>query len=176
VFSEARIVDACKVAADFFSQDPVVNEPALTLEFWRQIGVAAVCGAAIGMERQLRGKAMGVRTGLLICVATSMFASMGAAVVGTQGDPSRMIGQIAVGIGFLDGGAIINQGMTVHGLTSAAIIWLLAAVGSMVGLGLHWTPLLVTMAVLVAIAALDQLERRIPWLRRGDHAPPDLRE
>jgi putative Mg2+ transporter-C (MgtC) family protein len=150
-----------------------MNDPALTLEFWRQIGLAAVCGAAIGLERQLRGKAMGVRTGLLICVATSMFASMGAAVVGTQGDPTRMIGQIAVGIGFLGGGAIINQGTTVHGLTSAAIIWLLAAIGSMVGLGLIWTPLLVTMALLLVIFALDQLERRIPWLSRGDHAPPD---
>ena len=81
-----------------------MNDPALTLDFWRQIGLAAVCGAAIGLERQLHGKAMGVRTGLLICVATSMFASMGAAVVGTQGDPTRMIGQIAVGIGFLGGG------------------------------------------------------------------------
>lgn len=153
-----------------------MDEPALTLEFWRQIGIAAVCGAAIGMERQLRGKAMGVRTGVLICVATSMFASMGAAVVGTQGDPTRMIGQIAVGIGFLGGGAIINQGVTVHGLTSAAIIWLLAAIGSMVGLGLYWTPLLVTAALLLAIVVLDQLETRIPWLSRGDHAPSKLPE
>jgi len=122
------------------------------------------------MERQLRGKAMGVRTGILICVATSMFAYIGAAVVGTQGDPSRMIGQVAVGVGFLGGGAIINEGMTVHGLTSAAIIWLLAAIGSMVGLGLFWTPLFITIALLLVIVALDQLERRIPWLSRGAHA------
>jgi putative Mg2+ transporter-C (MgtC) family protein len=87
-----------------------------------------------------------------------------------------MIGQIAVGIGFLGGGAIINQGMTVHGLTSAAIIWLLAAIGSMVGLGLYWTPLLLTMALLFAIVVLDQVERRIPWLSQGDHAPPKLPE
>jgi len=154
----------------------IMNDPAFTLEFWRQIGLAVVCGAAIGMERQLRGKAMGVRTGILICVATSMFAYMGAAVVGSQGDPSRMIGQVAVGVGFLGGGAIINQGMTVHGLTSAAIIWLLAAIGSMVGLGLFWAPLFVTIALLLVIVALDQLERHIPWLSRGAHSsesPPD---
>jgi len=153
-----------------------MNDPALTLEFWRQIGIAALCGAAIGMERQRRGKAMGLRTGLLICVATSLFASMGVAVVGTQGDPTRIIGQIATGIGFLGGGAIINQGITVHGLTSAALIWLLAAIGSMVGLGLVWAPLLVTMALLLLITALDHLEQRIPWLSRGDHVPPHKSE
>ncbi len=147
-----------------------MTDPAFTLEFWLQIGLAAACGAAIGMERQLHGKAMGVRTGLLVCVATAIFAYMGAAIVGTQGDPTRMIGQIAVGVGFLGGGAIINEGMTVHGLTTAAIIWLLAALGSMIGLGLFWTPLFVTIALLFVIAAIDQLERRIPWLSRGAHA------
>lgn len=150
-----------------------MKDPALTIEFWRQIAIAAVCGGVVGLERQLSGKPMGVRTGAIICVATAVFVLFGAPLAGSHGDPSRIIGQVVVGIGFLGAGVIFNRGDTVQGLTSASLIWLLGAIGSAAGLGLVWAPLLLTAAGAISVAGLDRLERHIPALRRGAHAPDE---
>lgn len=151
-----------------------MDELALSIDFWRQVAIAAVCGAAVGLERQLHGKPMGVRTGMLTCVATAMFVLFGTRLADSHGDPSRVIGQVVVGIGFLGAGVIFNRGDTVQGLTSASLIWLLGALGSAAGLGLVWTPLLVTTAAVFAVAGLERLERHIPALRQGAHDPEKL--
>ncbi|TFH30930.1 MAG: MgtC/SapB family protein, partial [Myxococcales bacterium] len=92
-----------------------MDELALSIDFWRQVAIAAVCGCAVGLERQLHGKPMGVRTGMLICVATALFVLFGTGLAGSHGDPSRVIGQVVVGIGFLGAGVIFNRGNTVQG-------------------------------------------------------------
>lgn len=151
-----------------------MDELALSIDFWRQVAIAAVCGCAVGLERQLHGKPMGVRTGMLICVATALFVLFGTGLAGSHGDPSRVIGQVVVGIGFLGAGVIFNRGNTVQGMTSASLIWLLGALGSAAGLGLVWTPLLLTTAAVLAVAGLERLERYVPALRRGAHSPGEL--
>jgi putative Mg2+ transporter-C (MgtC) family protein len=147
-----------------------MDDPALSILLWRQVAIAAVCGGAVGLERQLRGKAMGIRTGALICTATALFVLFGTQLAGSQGDPSRIIGQVVVGIGFLGAGVIFNRGPIVQGLTSASLIWLLGAIGSAAGLGWIWTPLLLTVAAVIVATGLDRIERHIPALRRGAHA------
>jgi putative Mg2+ transporter-C (MgtC) family protein len=151
-----------------------MDDIALSIDFWRQVAIAAACGGSVGLERQLHGKPMGVRTGMLICVATALFVLFGTHLAGSQGDPSRVIGQVVVGIGFLGAGVIFNRGDTVQGLTSASLIWLLGALGSAAGLGLVWTPLLLTTAAILAVAGLERLAHHVPALRRGAHAPGEL--
>ncbi len=147
-----------------------MDDAALNIDLWRQVAIAAVCGAAIGLERQLRGKPMGVRTGILICAATSLFVLFGTQLADLQGDPSRIIGQVVVGIGFLGAGVIFNRGPTVQGLTTASLIWLLGAIGSAAGLGVVWTPLLLSAAAVAVVAGLERVERYVPALRQGAHA------
>src|SRR6185437_14794231 len=98
-----------------------------TRVFWQHLGTALLCGGLIGIERQLRGKAAGIRTSILICLGTSIDAP--------HVDPTRVLAQITSGIGFLGGGVILARKGLITGVTSAAVIWVLAALGAMIGLG-----------------------------------------
>jgi putative Mg2+ transporter-C (MgtC) family protein len=77
--------------------------------FWSPLGVAILCGTLIGLERQLRGKAVGIRTSILICVATEMFVRLGAILGGEHTDPTRILGQVVTGVGFLGAGVILAR-------------------------------------------------------------------
>src|SRR5215216_4303427 len=112
--------------------DPLDPE---TSAFWLRLGTAIVCGGIIGLERQLRGKAAGIRTSILICLGTQVFVGLGASFTGERVDPTRVLAQVVTGIGFLGGGVILAREGAVIGVTSAAVIWVLAALGSMIGLG-----------------------------------------
>ena len=137
--------------------------------FWETVGSAVLCGAIIGIERQLHGKPVGVRTSILICLSTAVFIHLGASSVGEAGDPTRVLGQLVTGVGFLGAGVMIARDGIVSGVTTAAVIWALAAIGAAIGLG-HVlgaiTLSLVTVAVLVGIG---MLESSIRWLHRGVH-------
>jgi putative Mg2+ transporter-C (MgtC) family protein len=91
------------------------------------------------------------------------------------GDPTRMPGQIVVGVGFLGAGVIMHRRRTVSGLTSASVVWLLAAIGMLAGLGAHDAALAITGVVLACVVVLGRLEARLPWLHRGAHAHKDPR-
>src|SRR5918992_3632699 len=106
-----------------------------SVEFWLRLGTAIFCGGIIGLERQLRGKAAGMRTSILICLGTELFVGLGASFAGDRVDPTRVLGQVVTGIGFLGGGVILSRGGALVGGTSAAVIWVLAALGSLIGLG-----------------------------------------
>lgn len=102
-------------------------------------------GAIIGLERELVGKEAGVRTAMLVAVGSAIFAMISIAipsVVGLSGEelrgilPDRVVSNIVVGIGFLGAGIIIKTGEHVRGLTTAAVVWFTAAIGTLVGLGL----------------------------------------
>ena len=112
---------------------------AVLLPFLVRCGAAAICGGIIGLERELHHKPAGLRTNILICVGAAMYMVIGLLLVhanreaGT--DVSRIAAQVVTGIGFLGAGCIIQSGDHVTGLTSAATIWVSAAIGIMAGAG-----------------------------------------
>lgn len=138
--------------------------------FWGRVTVAVGCGAAIGIERQLRGKPAGIRTSILICLGTHLFVSLGASYPALQADPTRVLGQVVTGIGFLGAGVILTRGNIVVGVTSAAVVWLLAAIGAAVALGFETGAMAVTGVTLGVLLGVQYLEQTFTALRRGVHA------
>jgi putative Mg2+ transporter-C (MgtC) family protein len=135
--------------------------------FWLRLGAAVFCGGIIGLERQLRGKPAGIRTSILICLGTELFVTLGAYQMSDRVDPTRVLAQVVTGIGFLGGGVILSREGLVVGVTSAAVIWMLAAIGSLIGLGRLQAALflaLVTVAILLGVELLESIFLR---LRRG---------
>jgi putative Mg2+ transporter-C (MgtC) family protein len=132
--------------------------------FWFRLGAAVLCGGIIGLERQLRGKAAGIRTSILICLGTELFVSLGASFGGERVDPTRVLGQVVTGIGFLGGGVILAREGLVVGVTSAAVIWVLAALGSLIGMGHLAAAIiltLVTVGLLLGVELLESIFRRL---------------
>jgi|SRR5919107_1734904 putative Mg2+ transporter-C (MgtC) family protein len=133
-------------------------------EFWLRLGTAILCGGIVGLERQLRGKAAGIRTSILICMGTHLFVSLGSSFGGERVDPTRVLAQVVTGIGFVGGGVILARDGAVIGVTSAAVIWVLAALGSLIGLG-HLTAAivltLVTVGLLLGVELLESMFRRL---------------
>ncbi len=147
-----------------------VTIPALdpeTREFWQHLGTAILCGAIIGVERQLRGKAAGIRTSILICLGTAIFVALGASMAPAQADPTRVLAQVVSGIGFLGGGVILSRKGLITGVTSAAVIWVLAALGSMIGLGYLRAALVLTLVTLGVLLGVELLESAFRRLRQG---------
>lgn len=136
--------------------------------FWTRLGAAIVCGAAIGIERQLRGKASGVRTCILVCLGTEVFVALGASFYGPQTDPTRVLGQVITGIGFLGAGVILARDGRVLGVTSAAVIWMLAALGAVIAFGHVATALVLTLVTLGVLIGVEALETGWTKLRKGD--------
>src|SRR5262245_32484455 len=133
--------------------------------------LALVLGGLIGMERTLHGRAAGFRTHALVCLASAllMIAAvhqgrwMGANAIGTiTTDPTRTAQGIMTGIGFLGAGVIFKEGLTVRGLTTAASIWITAAIGILVGIGFYFAAVLGAAATLVVLALFLALELRMP--------------
>jgi putative Mg2+ transporter-C (MgtC) family protein len=121
--------------------------------------LAVVLGGLIGLQRQFRHKAAGLRTNVLICFGAAMFT-----VISTQmasklgGEPTRIAAQIISGIGFLGAGTILHSQGSVVGLTSAATIFVTASVGMASGAGLYSTAIFATVIVLIALVGLGKLE------------------
>lgn len=128
--------------------------------------LAGACGGLIGVERELRGKAAGFRTNVLISLGAAVFMIVSMRVVGlaggpAAGDPSRIAAQVVTGVGFLGAGAIIQSGGHVHGMTSAAMIWVVAAVGMAAGAGFAWLAGIATALTLLTTSLLREFERRV---------------
>ena len=124
--------------------------------------LAAVLGGAVGLERELAGKPAGLRTNLLIAMGAALFTHVSLAIpaVTGSGDPARIAAQVVAGVGFLGAGTIIHARHAVHGLTSAATVWVVAGLGVAVGAGAEHDAVLATLIVLVALTALRAVERR----------------
>jgi putative Mg2+ transporter-C (MgtC) family protein len=142
-----------------------------------RLAVAACLGAAVGIEREIREREAGLRTHLLVCVGSALFTivsaygfneflASGQSVV--RADPSRVAAQIVTGIGFLGAGAIIRQGLSVRGLTTAATLWVVAAIGMAVGAGYYSGAILATGIVLVALWPLRIFAYRVLQRVRPD--------
>jgi len=105
----------------------------LRLEELYGILLAILFGGVIGIERELKGKAAGLRTQILICMGATLFTQLSLALAGASPDKSRVAGQIVTGVGFLGAGTILHGKGNITGLTSAATIWLVAAIGTAIG-------------------------------------------
>jgi putative Mg2+ transporter-C (MgtC) family protein len=142
--------------------------------------VAAALGAAVGLERELREREAGLRTHMLVSVGSALFTLAsaygfhdflvdGGSIV--RADPTRIAAQIVTGIGFIGAGAIIRQGLTVRGVTTAATLWVVAAIGLAAGAGYYDAAIVTTAIVVISlwplrIAAYRVLERIRPEERR----------
>ncbi len=138
---------------------------------------AVLAGGVIGFEREYRGRAAGIRTHILVCLTSTIL--MLAAVhqvdwmVGTPRDviridPVRMAHGVLTGVGFLCGGVIFREGFSVRGLTTAASLWITAALGILYGIGLHGLALVGTIATLIVLGGLRLIDGRLPRQRHVD--------
>jgi len=144
-----------------------------SLPLWQTIGAAVLCGGIVGAERQLRGKAAGVRTSILICLGTSIFLHLGGAIEGVQADPTRVLGQLVTGIGFLGAGVMFSREGVVTGVTTAAVIWMLAAIGATIGLGHFHGAIALALVTVLILVGVEFLEARIRAFTRGVHRRDD---
>ena len=132
----------------------------------KRLLMASGMGAAVGLEREWRHKDSGLRTNILICMGSALFTIMSVVIAGDN-SPNR--GQIASnivqGIGFLGAGLILHTKNRVLGLTSAATVWVVAAIGITCGAGLYIVALLATVLVLISLQIIGVLEGRLGWKR-----------
>jgi putative Mg2+ transporter-C (MgtC) family protein len=135
--------------------------------------LSVILGGAIGLERELKGKPAGLRTNILICMGATLLTdvSLSIGVVGNArvGDPARLAAQIVSGVGFLGAGTIMQSSGMVTGLTSAATIWVVAAIGIAVGSGNYVGAAGAGALVTVVLAWLGRVEHRIKRFRRVVH-------
>ncbi len=136
---------------------------------WEALLCCFLSGIIVGLERQLRGKPVGMRTSALICIGTYIFIAITRHISTDITDPSRIIGQVITGIGFLGAGVILaRQGMIV-GVTSASAIWVLAAIGVVIGVGFPWLGVKMAILAVFVLVGVDSLESRFEPLQRGVH-------
>jgi putative Mg2+ transporter-C (MgtC) family protein len=125
---------------------------AIEVEMVLRLLLAASLGAVIGYQRERAGKPVGLRTHILICVGAALFTIASLYGFGASADPARIAAGIVVGIGFIGAGAIIRRGEgIVAGLTTAATIWAVAAIGLAAGAGLYLVSAVTTIVILIVL-------------------------
>lgn len=112
-----------------------------------QVIYSIILGFLIGLERESSGKDIGIRTSSLISLGSTLFCLISSAL--TQGDPTRIVGQVITGVGFIGAGLIFRSENNIHGLTTATTIWCTAAVGALVGIGLNQIAFVGMLAVII---------------------------
>ena len=125
---------------------------------WQGIATSLLCGTIVGAERQMRGKPVGIRTATLITLGTYAFIVCALSIRSEMTDPSRIIGQVITGIGFLGAGVMLTRRGVVFGVTSAATIWCMASVGVSIAIGELATAIKLSVVVVVVLAGVDFLE------------------
>ncbi|MDQ2665994.1 MAG: MgtC/SapB family protein [Gemmatimonadota bacterium] len=140
----------------------------LRLDLLVKLGLAVLLGGIIGFEREVAGKPAGLRTNILICMGAALLmdVSIRIGIVNgvRMGDPGRIAAQIVSGVGFLGAGTIMQSQGMVTGLTSAATIWVVAAIGMSVGAGYYVEGIGAGLLVTFVLAGLGKLEH---WVRRA---------
>jgi putative Mg2+ transporter-C (MgtC) family protein len=120
--------------------------------------VAAALGAVLGVEREFRHKAAGLRTNILIAVGSALFTIVSIRMGQAAGSADRIAAQIVTGVGFLGGGAILRSGTSVRGMTTAAAIWVNAAIGMAAGTGELKIAAVATFTTLLVLVGLPPIE------------------
>jgi putative Mg2+ transporter-C (MgtC) family protein len=150
--------------------DWAIFPKAITASLLVRLAASAILGGLIGLERDVHGRAAGLRTNMLVSMGSALFmiisltvavryAASGTAESGLRVDPSRIAAQIIAGIGFIGAGAIIKEGINVRGLTTSACLWVSAGIGMACGAGLFELALVVTAIGLFTLIAVNRLER-----------------
>lgn len=138
---------------------------------------AVIAGGFIGLERSLNGRPAGFRTHSLVCMSSALLMLLtvfqwellkNAPIETIRVDPTRMAQGIMTGIGFLGAGVIMKDRYTVRGLTTAASIWMTAALGILIGMGFYWAAVLATILALGTLSTFRILERRLPSIHYGN--------
>ena len=157
-----------------------MSDPLPTLglgELILRISIAGALGGLIGFEREVSQQQAGLRTHILVSLGAALFTVVGA--YGVEAffdsntprvafDPTRVAAQVVTGIGFLGAGAILRQGVTVRGLTTAAALWVTAAIGTAVGLGYYEGAVITTVATVLSLFGLKLVAGvLVPKLARG---------
>ncbi|MCW2926835.1 MAG: MgtC/SapB transporter [Thermoleophilia bacterium] len=174
--------------AEMIHAATTVHPPELTeLELILRLAMAALLGAVIGVEREWRDRTAGLRTHMLVCLGSTAFTIMSAygfsdwygTVDATTrstvvSDPTRIAAQIVTGIGFLGAGAIFRSDDGVRGLTTAASLWMMAAIGLATGAGFYELAVASTVMMLIILVALRQVSGRIKRINRGEQVPLEV--
>jgi putative Mg2+ transporter-C (MgtC) family protein len=156
-------------------------DPSLSwLEALLRIAVAAGLGGIVGLERELDEKAAGLRTHMLVAVGSALFTLVGAYgfsdFPSRTVDPTRVAAQVVTGIGFLGAGLIFRQGFTIRGLTTAASLWLVAAIGMAAGAGFWKGAVIATIVALVSLRPLEWMKGVAIPQRAAAHLVVELKE
>lgn len=145
----------CKTPA---SNPNIAAERMPPLDVFYRIMLSAGLGAVMGIEREIRRKPAGLRTNILICLGSALFTSVSIHMGDPVHTPDRIAAQIVTGIGFLGAGTILRARGTVHGMTTAATIWVNAGVGMAVGAGQYLAATIATASTIVVLAILGPIE------------------
>jgi putative Mg2+ transporter-C (MgtC) family protein len=156
------------------AQSPTMTDMAAAFRFdlITKLALAILMGGAIGLERQIAGKASGLRTNILICLGSAMIMDL-SMNLGMNfgdvrvGDPGRIAAQIVTGIGFIGAGTIMQSRGAITGLTSAATIWVVAAIGMTVGAGFYVEALGGTAMVMLVLGGLGRVEYKLLRMNRS---------
>ena len=148
------------------------------LEVSSHLGVALVAGGLIGLERSYHGRDAGFRTHVLVCISSALLMLVtlyqtrwfpDGSAYKVASDPTRMAQGIMTGIGFLGAGVIMKDGLSVKGLTTAASIWITAAIGILAGIGFYEPVIIATLLTLAALAVFRWLEEILPTFKYAIH-------
>ncbi len=148
-----------------------------------RLGAAILAGAIIGVEREIHGKAAGLRTNILITFGACLFMLV-SELVGTTlsltADPGRIAAQVVSGIGFIGAGAILISRHRVHGLTTAAVIWVSAGVGLVIGIGFPLFGIFISVLVVAVLLVMGGVEyylrKWFPRVKQGRHIEEEMDE
>jgi putative Mg2+ transporter-C (MgtC) family protein len=132
------------------------------IETGARLAMATLLGGLVGWDREQRRKPAGLRTNMMVALGACTFTLMGIVLIAGlgQGDPTRVVTGVATGIGFLGAGSILKRGESVEGVTTAAGIWVVGAIGAACGAGAYGVAAVATAIALVVLYALGKLETK----------------
>lgn len=138
------------------------------------LALAALLGGIVGLERESANRPAGLRTHVLVCVGSALVMQVSLAMYELtinrgygNGDPGRIAAQVVSGIGFLGAGTIMREGLSIRGLTTAASLWVVAAVGLAAGAGMYLEATVAAIMMLITLTVLSAVERR--FIKAGNH-------
>lgn len=147
----------------------------LQIELCLRVAIAALLSSLVGFERELQGHSAGLRTHMLVGLGAALFTVLSLFAFG-EGDPGRVAAQIVTGVGFLGAGTIIQRRdrHTPHGLTTAAGIWAVSAIGMACGVGAYVLGVFSTLLILFVLIMLARISERIHAARKGRDSTSSL--
>jgi uncharacterized membrane protein YhiD involved in acid resistance len=150
----------------------MTEESAYPISVLVKLVLAVICGGIVGWQREAHDRPAGLRTHVLVCLGAAVYTLASMSFSGPNADPGRVAAQVATGMGFLGAGTIIRHGNVVRGLTTAASLWAVAAIGLCVAIGgqVWWVAAISTVIVLLTLTVLRREALRL----QNPHGRPDL--